>query len=589
MDAELADMDELNVNEEEMAARSNTSPATDIRTWQQELVRGVLRVLVAVGALAVISSSYNAYVEGEVALIPFYVGGYAALVLITFWKRTTYVFQVGTLLFLIYALGVLGLFEAGLSGDGRVFLLTLPMLAALFFGRRAGIGALVLVILTMSVFGWAFSTGALSIAVEQQANSDNGVAWLSGTVVLLMLGSLLVISLEYLLPRLAVALRNSRNLAQELEAHQDELEQQVQERTAGLASRNAQLEAAAQVAREAAEIQDIEQLLVQTTRLISNRFGFYHTGIFLIDDAGEYAVLRAASSEGGREMLARGHRLKVGATGIVGYVTEQGESRIALDVGEDATYFDNPDLPETRSEMALPLRVRGKIIGALDVQSKKPSVFTREDLTVLQTLADQIAVAIENAQLLAESEASLKAMRRAYGEVSREAWQELLSRETELSARYDPERILASEDTWYTWMERAIQEDRSITDTDGKDNVLAVPLKVRGQVIGVLDAHKPVDGKEWTSEQVELMEALSEQLGTALESARLYEDAQRRAVREQILSEISGRMRETLDIKRILQTTVSEVRESLDLEEAEIYLSQSPVSESRSATEQGDN
>ena len=189
-------MSRLNMHEEEMAAQSDTSPATDIRTWQQELVQGVLRVLVAVGALAVISSSLNAYAEGEVALIPFYVGGYAALILITFWKRTTYMFQVGTLLFLIYALGVLGLFEAGLSGDGRVFLLTLPMLAALFLGRRAGFASLALIILTMIVFGYAFSTGLLAIAVEQQANSANGVAGLSGTVILLMLRSLLVISLE---------------------------------------------------------------------------------------------------------------------------------------------------------------------------------------------------------------------------------------------------------------------------------------------------------------------------------------------------------------------------------------------------------
>ncbi|MGB9777653.1 MAG: HAMP domain-containing protein, partial [Anaerolineae bacterium] len=130
------------------------------------------------------------------------------------------------------------------------------------------------------------------------------------------------------------------------------LEEEVTRRTADLARRTAQLEAAAFIARRAAEIRDVDTLLNETVRLISDRFGFYHAGIFLIDEAGEYAVLRAASSEGGRRMLARGHRLAVGKVGIVGTVAGTGRPRIALDVGADAVFFDNPDLPRTRSEMA---------------------------------------------------------------------------------------------------------------------------------------------------------------------------------------------------------------------------------------------
>ncbi len=572
-------MNSLKIDQENSEVRGGSFAAGSIQTWRRELVRGVLRVLVVVGALAVLSSSYNAFTEGEAGLIPFYVGGYGALLVITFWRRTSYAVQAGILLFLVYGLGVLGLVEAGLSGDGRVFLLTFPMLAALFFGRWAGIGGLGLTILTMITFGWAFSTGRLSIAIAQQANTADGVAWLSGTVVLLMLGSLLVISLDYLLPRLASALGQSRRLAQELEEQRAQLEEQVRERTAGLASRNAQLEAAAEVAREAAEIRDIEQLLTQTVNLISDRFGFYHTGIFLLDDAGAHAELRAASSEGGRQMLARGHRLVVGATGIVGHVTERGEPRITLDVGEDAAYFDNPDLPETRSEMALPLRVRGEVIGALDVQSKQPAVFTAEDVTILQTLADQVAVAIENARLLAESEAAVKAMRRAYGEISRESWRELLRTQTGLRATYDPEDVLTSEDVWHAWMQRALEEDRLVEDTDGEDSVLAVPLKVRGQVVGVLDAHRPRDGGEWTPEQIELMETLSDQLGTALESARLYQDTQRRAAQEQQLGEMAARFTETLDLDALLNAAAQELGRLPGVVEASVVVGATPQAE----------
>lgn len=571
-DSEFADMDRVNVNEEEKAVQAGVLSSGDIRTWQRQLVSGVLRVLVVVGALALIASSYNAFAEGEAALIPFYAGGYAILLLITFWRRTPYVLQAGILISLIYGLGVLGLVEAGLSGDGRVFLLTFPVLTALFFGRRAGITALVLTVLTLVVFGWAFSAGRLTVPLDEQANTDNITAWVSGTVVLLMLGILLVVSIEYLLPRLADALRQSRRLARELERQQASLEEQVQERTAGLAARSAQLEAAAQVAREAAEIRDVERLLAQTVQLISDRFGFYHTGIFLIDEAGEYAVLRAASSEGGHRMLAREHRLRVGETGIVGYVTRQGEPRIALDVGEDAAYFDNPDLPETRSEIALPLRARGEIIGALDVQSKKSAVFTQEDVTILQTLADQVAVAIENARLLAESEASMAAMRRAYGEISREAWHELIRTQPELGARYDPHMILGEDDDWREEMKLAVEQGRSVRDADGEEHTLAVPLKVRGQVIGVLDAHKPKAEGGWTAEQIELLETLSDQLGTALDSARLYEDTQRRAIRERLTGEILTRVRRSLDLDAVMSTAAREIRSALDVPELTVRL-----------------
>ncbi len=126
-----------------------------------------------------------------------------------------------------------------------------------------------------------------------------------------------------------------------------------------LQRRAIQLQTAAEVSRDASAVRDLPELLNRIVTLIRDRFGFYHAGIFLLDDAQEYAVLQAASSEGGRRMLARGHRLTVGETGIVGYVTGTGEARIALDVGEDAAFFDNPDLPATRSEMALP-RVRGQ-------------------------------------------------------------------------------------------------------------------------------------------------------------------------------------------------------------------------------------
>lgn len=341
------------------------------------------------------------------------------------------------------------------------------------------------------------------------------------------------------------------------------LEQRVAERTADLRRRSRYLETTATVAREAALELDPQRLLTRVVNLISEKFGFYHVGIFLLDSTEKWAVLQAASSEGGQRMLARGHRLRVGQTGIVGYVTARGEPRIVLEVEEDAVYFDNPDLPETHSEMALPLRARGEVIGALDVQSRLPRAFIEEDIDVMQTLADQVAMAISNAQLFQQMQDALRAERRAYGELSREAWRRMLTAQSELGARYDPEGILTSDEQLREIMKRAVEEGRTASGEPDSTPTLSVPLKVRDQTIGVLNVQKPNDEQEWAEAEIEILEALADQLAQALESARLYEDTQRRATREQLTREITDRMRRSPDIEEIVQTTVDELFSAL--------------------------
>ena len=409
---------------ENVIVRDGASSPEDVQTWRKQLVQGVVRAVALVGPLAAVAGSYYDYRRGVLWTLPVYWGLCVLLLLVAFLRRIPYAPRAGVLMMLLYGVAVLDFLGDGRNGSGRVFLVLLPVMAGLLFGLKGSVRALVLTLLTMIGFAWAYSSGRLTVA--QEASSSDPFGWLSNTFVVMMLGVLGTVSLNYLVPHLSAALTQSRDLAQELEEHRAKLEEQVAERTADLARRSTQLEMAAWVAREAAAIRDAEQLLEETVRLISDRFGFYHTGIFLLDDAKEYAVLRAASSDGGQRMLARRHRLKVGEVGIVGYVTGRGEPRVALDVGEDAVFFNNPDLPDTRSEMALPLQARGEIIGALDVQSREPEAFSEEDVAVLQTLADQVALAISNTRLFQRAQDGLKAARRAYSELSREAWLELM-------------------------------------------------------------------------------------------------------------------------------------------------------------------
>ncbi len=359
---------------------------------------------------------------------------------------------------------------------------------------------------------------------------------------------------------------------QNLQEMQATLQQRVIERTETLQQQASQIQAAAEVGQAAATIRDIEILLPQVTRLISERFDFYHIGIFMLDENNEYAVLKAANSEGGKQMLERGHRLKVGEVGIVGYVTSQQKARIALDVGEDATFFDNPYLPETRSEMALPLIAGGRLLGALDVQSKREAAFSNEDITVLQVLADQVAIAIENARLFAERQEALESAQRAFGELSQEAWSELLRDQSDLGFLSTfTQNVQPAEGEWTPGMVEAAKLGKI---TKISPHTIAIPIILRGQTLGVVRLVKPEDATPWNKDEIELMDTLIDQLEVALESARLFRETQQRAKRERLVSDITTKIRSTTDPEQMLKTAVEELKQALNTTQAHFVIPQ---------------
>jgi methyl-accepting chemotaxis protein len=289
------------------------------------------------------------------------------------------------------------------------------LLAGLLMGRR---GALIFGSLSMVsvLLVYAFETGLIGELPYYDAPT--------GLVDLLILFAVFALMAVLLFAALR-SINNALELARHNERSLAETNQQLSARTRDLERRSIQLQAAAEVSRTAISVRDLDALLAQVTHLISEQFGFYHTGIFLLDEAEEYAVLQAANSEGGQRMLEKGHRLKVREQGVVGYVTGTGEPRIVLDVGTDAVHFNNPLLPETHSEMALPLKLGAQVIGALDVQSKQEGAFDEKDATVLQTMADQLATAIENARLLQETQQTVHELSTAAAEMLAVATQQM--------------------------------------------------------------------------------------------------------------------------------------------------------------------
>jgi GAF domain-containing protein len=338
-----------------------------------------------------------------------------------------------------------------------------------------------------------------------------------------------------------------------------------------VADRTRDLWAAAEVARVTTSVLDLDELLPGVVELVRERLDLYYVGLFLLDEERKFAVLRAGTGEAGQEMLTQGHRLEVGGDSMIGQCTARNEARIALDVGEEAVRFDNPLLPETRSELALPLRSRGRVIGAMTVQSAKGMAFDEANIAVIQTMADQVAVAVDNARLFAESQAALEAERRAYGRISREAWSELSRARADWGYSYDQKSVTPTEGAWRPEMLRAAQTGQSVQQSpelaeEGNgtgEPTLVIPLKVRDQVIGVLNFHKGETSEPWMATEVTLLETLTEQLGLALESARLYQETQRRAARERLTREITDKMRRAASVEDIVQAAVDELHQVL--------------------------
>lgn len=353
-----------------------------------------------------------------------------------------------------------------------------------------------------------------------------------------------------------------------LRGNLEELEGRVNERTTELLRANEknerrarQFETISQVAATISSTQNLEVLLPQITTVISTRFGFYHVGIFLLDSRKEYAVLSAANSQGGQKMLARNHRLKVGETGLVGFVTSTGRPRLALNTGQDAVFFDNPDLPETHSEVTLPLRAGNEVIGALDVQSKQANAFDQEDINILAALADQVSIAIQNARQYEETRKALVESEALSRQFVQTGWQQFKQSQKLTGIRHTGVKatlLYAKKGMGKEDAELAKNQAR----TKNRGAFLSLPVKLRGEVIGSVDVRSP-DNRQWDQDELDVVTAIIERAAIAMENARLLADSQKRAAKERTIGEISAKISAQSDIDQLIKTAAQELNRSL--------------------------
>jgi GAF domain-containing protein len=340
----------------------------------------------------------------------------------------------------------------------------------------------------------------------------------------------------------------------ELQETKTNLEFRVSERTK-------QLQVANEVSRVAGAVLDPDEIVNRVVNLITDQFGYYYAAIFLVDENYLWANLKDATGDAGKTLLGRNHRLQIGGQSMVGTAVAEGSAIVALDVGDEAIRFNNPLLPNTRSEIALPLIAGNRSLGALDVQSSEESAFNEDSIEILQNMANQVAVALENARLFQESQERLNQLNRYF-------YQGL---KTEIrSVAFQDNSVLINPENENGVPAESFSQTHTTVQMENDISVASVPVVVGNRTLGVIRLE--IEGREWSSDEVAIFDAIATQAASKLENLQLIEETQKRAQQEQITNEITTSIRETLNLETILKTATESIREKFELPEVLIQL-----------------
>ena len=542
------------------------SPAlATLQILRERILQNMLIGSLVFSVIALIATIPPRLQKQQYVLIVIFLLAFGILVFVTANRRLEYKVRAAFFLSLIALLGLSTLFSDGLYGNGRLFLMTLPIVTAILLGPRPGYIALGINLGSIALAGLLMLTGVVTPPAFGVGNVNQSAAfWLLATAVAALVSSVTVISLVVMFRGFESTIGSEERLRSELNAERSSLELRIKDRTHDLERRLVQIRTAGEISLALNAQLDPEKVLQQVVDLVQSRFDLYYVGVFLVDDRHENAVLRAGSGEAGQKMLALGHHLALNGTSMVAWAVQNRQARIALDVGKEAVRFKNPHLPNTRSEMALPIVVQSAggfgdpdslAMGALSVQSTQSSAFDQDDITILLNIATNLATALQNATLFKQLGRSLDEIRVLNRQYLQQAWD--VKSEQSISAISEDALILSQS------ANQLAQE-------------ISVPLALREQVIGNMKILLPSvtqnEAAGLSLDDQAFLEAIVNQTTLALENVRLVEDTQRRASYDRLLTNITRTARSSTDLDAILRSTLKELSSALHVSEATIQL-----------------
>ncbi len=510
---------------------------------RERILQSILLMLSTSGILFVLYLYQSFTARGldrlGIAVVVYYV----LLVLFTVNRNWNPSFRALLVILLPYIIGIIFFMQYSAISELRFFFAVSTILSAVLMNTGGFIGTITLNLLTMIAFNFAQENGLIFINSTGYTNLNWGFNFL----LYLLFGVGAGGAMRILVSNVEQNLSEKEKLASDLESQQSVLEKTIRERTEDVQRRVSQLRTAAEISRAISRITDPDTLLQQVADLIQQRFGLYYVGIFMIEPSHRYAVLQAGTGEAGRTMKEQKHRLLIGGTSMIGWCINNRQPRIALDTGREAVRFNNPLLPNTRSELALPILSREEVLGAMTIQSDQPNAFDQNDIIVLQGIADSLAIAIENSRLFAEMHRNLEEIRSLNRALVQDTWSRVLQEEEITSSEY------------------------TVGGAPGEGtNKVNIPITLRDQTLGYLEVE--LDKHELSEEEATLLEAISTQTALALENARLVRESERRVYQERKLNEITAQFVRAADVESILRTAVEQLVQLPSIAEVSVQL-----------------
>ena len=509
--------------------------------WRKEVFAKVIRSIGIAGTIvyAVSVALYYQSIKKETLLL--YTFSYLLIMIAAFVPRLSTIYRTYVFTSVIFFIGVLTSAEKASIGDGRIWLILAVFLASVFLGRRAGLIYAVAATVAWFVIGYLFNTSLIPyVEIEQFSFS----IWMGTTVTVFIVSTTMVLAINALSDHLSQNVNKKASLAKIAEEQSLKLEEQRD----ALERRSKALEASAKISRSLASITRHEDILDETPKLLYEGFNLNNATLFLFD--AEKALRQVSSHE----------RIDQAQNMHESLSSEEKDLLNRAIIDERAYSNVNPNLEESsQTYLAIPMQGQEKTIGVFFLRSNDVEAFDAGKISVLQMLANHIAVLLENANLLAQKESALDAERRAYGEIAQGAWKKFIGRQEYGSYRRDEKGLRSVPTKLYLPQETEVETE-------------AVPIRVQGKIIGHIDARK-AKNRAWTASEKELLGILASRLETAIDSARLYQEAQERADRERVIGEVSAKMRETHNIETVLETATKELHKALGGIETKIWLS----------------
>ena len=524
-----------------------SSDTLDYKGWRERFIVTILRIICVLG-IALIAISFPTATATDRIL---FFSLYFALLMVTI-LRVKYSIRAFALVFMIYIISANAILAWGPWIDGSLFFAAFVTLSALLFDQRIDIIALVISIFTFVIVAVLQQLGIHEL--NANAPATTAIDWITYTIDFSIISIILIVAINQFKGEFIHVVQEIQSTLKMISTERMQLENRVHERTDELETRAIQLRSSAAISKTIAEIQDISDLMETTTRLTSDQFGYYHVGLYLLDERKKTAFLQTSSSMTGKQLIGQGFRIEPDRLNPFNLVVQFKRPYITSDI-DDVNFVRDVKFPLTRSRMLLPLTVRNNVIGILDMHSDQSQSFTTQDAEVLQTLADLVAISIDNARLINETKNLVHQLETNTSIQTREIW-------TKFTSRHKPA---------YQYTPAGVRPLFANNKQDTPDG-LRVPLVLHGQNIGNIILKRKGSTRSWSERERVLVEKVANQVALALENSRLVDETQKNAVRDQVIANISARVRETLDVESVLRTATTELRRAFDLKEAEITI-----------------